>query len=105
MKQKFLAISLMVVSMILGVSPAFAQGAAPKFHVFNFNDGSILQNISDNGKWGVAFGSNQANSLWNFYPKLIDFSNDKVIDSSQKKNSMVLSTVLQRPTSQTMVNW
>ena len=80
MKQKFLAISLMVVSMILGVSPAFAQGAAPKFHVFNFNDGSILQNISDNGKWGVAFGSNQANSLWNFYPKLIDFSNDKVIE-------------------------
>lgn len=79
MKLKFLALSMLISGLLFGAQ-ASQTDAKPVFHVFNFNDGSILQNISDNGEWGVAFGSNQANSLWNFYPKLIEFSSNKVTE-------------------------
>lgn len=79
MKLRFLAL-LMLLGGLLFETKASQTDAKPVFHVFNFNDGAILQNISDNGEWGVAFGSNQANSLWNFYPKLIEFNSNKVTD-------------------------
>lgn len=84
MKLKLLALSMLISGLLFGAK-ASQTDAKPVFHVFNFNDGSILQNISDNGEWGVAFGSNQANSLWNFYPKLIEFSTNKVTELLTKQ--------------------
>lgn len=81
MKQLLLAVSVMIAGGLSGSICAHAQESAkPTFHVFNFTDGSILQNISDNGDWGVAYGTNSANALWSFYPKLIDFSTNKVTE-------------------------
>lgn len=84
MKLRFLALSMLISGLLFGAQ-ASQTDAKPVFHVFNFNDGSILQNISDNGEWGVAFGASQANSLWNFYPKLIEFSSNTVTELLTKE--------------------
>lgn len=73
---------------------AYSQSVEkPTFHVFNFNDGAILRNISDNGKWGVAYGTNDANSLWMAFPKLINFDDDKVTEllTEEESNGLINS--------------
>lgn len=40
---------------------------------YNMSDGSTIHNMSDNGKWAVAYGVNDATSSYSF-PKLVDFT-------------------------------
>lgn len=40
---------------------------------YNMNDGSTIHSMSDNGKWAVAYGVNDATSTY-CYPKLVDLT-------------------------------
>jgi hypothetical protein len=41
---------------------------------YDFNDGSAIYSMSDNGEWAVAYGINDATSTYSF-PKIIDLTN------------------------------
>ncbi len=79
MIKNFLSRTLTLVSVIIMSISAMAQTAdMPNFHILNFSDGAIVQNMSDNGEYAVAYGKNPANDTWSFYPRLIDLSTDAI---------------------------
>lgn len=50
----------------------------PVFHLYKFDDGAIIQKMSDNGLWAVAQGSNSSNALLSTAPKLINLATQEV---------------------------
>lgn len=46
---------------------------------YNMNDGSTIHSMSDNGKWAVAYGVNDATSTYS-YPKLVDLTRHSFSD-------------------------
>lgn len=87
MKKNFLKSFILSTTVLTCVGFNASAVERPEFQVFNFEDGSIVQNISNNGKWAVANGINPANTLWTFFPKLIDLSktSDNVIELLTKE--------------------
>ena len=55
---------------------AFAQGE-PHFRFFKFDDGAIINSMSDNGLWAAADGTNAANSLFRTGPRLINIETEE----------------------------
>lgn len=66
---------------VLGTTLFFRANAqtdpGATIHPFVFEDVAIINNISDNGKWATACGSEDTD---NKYPKLIDLSTNQVIE-------------------------
>lgn len=48
-------------------------------HAYNMSDGSVFYNMSDNGKWAVAYGVSDATSTYS-YPKLVDLTQHTVTE-------------------------
>lgn len=51
----------------------------PTLTVYNFNDQSCINNVSDNGKWAVSFGPSQSNSSEYSNARLINIETNEVI--------------------------
>lgn len=66
--------SLLALSLLLiGNIEATSQNSKVIWE-YNLSDGSTIHNMSDNGKWAVAYGVSDATSAYAF-PKLFDFTN------------------------------
>lgn len=80
MKKGVYKIFLFLLGLLACPSVHAQETAKPKLHLFNFEDGSTLQRISDNGRWAVACGPSAANESMDFYPKLINVDTDEVTE-------------------------
>lgn len=78
MKKKSCLVFLFLLGILWNVQVHADGVSQPTFHTFKFTDQATLQNMSDNGKWAVAFGTN-GNSVEDF-PKLIDLATDKATE-------------------------
>lgn len=63
----------------LGIGVAVAQNA-PVFHKYSFEDGAIINGMSDNGKYAVANATSADNSLVQRGARLIEIDTDAVTD-------------------------
>ena len=90
---------LFVCAMMTGLTMIANVVDAPTFHILNFSDGAIVQNMSDNGAYAVAFGKNPADDTWSFYPRLIDLSNDKVTYLLTAEEELTATSVAARDVS------
>lgn len=68
-----------IVCAILGYSGAVAQDT-PVFHKYSFEDGAIINGMSDNGKYAVANAFSADNSLIQKGARLIEIDTDAVTD-------------------------
>lgn len=64
---------------ILGLGSSVAQNA-PVFHKYSFEDGAIINGMSDNGKYAVANAHGVDNSLMQNGARLIEIDTDAVTD-------------------------
>ncbi len=79
MNSRILSLFLVLTTGILWSNTMNAETVSkPKFHVFQFADGSTLQNMSDNGLWAVAAGTYAEDESKSAYPKIINLTTDEV---------------------------
>lgn len=71
-----------LVSLLLlagGTTQVVAQNE-PVYLYFKFDDGAIINSMSDNGLWAAAHGSNAENTLLSTGPRLLDLSTGGVVE-------------------------
>ena len=72
-----------ITCVVLGLGTVVAQNA-PVFHKYSFDDGAIINGMSDNGKYAVANASSADNSLIQRGARLITIDTDAVTDLAAK---------------------
>lgn len=78
MTQPYLKLVLFLI-LFSGISNFCVQAQdKPVFHQYSFDDNAIITNLSNNGSWAVAVGSNTENPMLSAGPKLIEISTDAV---------------------------
>ncbi len=65
----------------------------PTFQIYNFDDGAIIQKMSDNGLWAVATGSNAENTLLSTGPRLINLTTKEVTELWKGYDASTLSSI------------
>lgn len=71
---------------------AIAQNE-PTFQIYNFDDGAIIQKMSDNGLWAVATGTNAENTLLYTGPRLINLTTKEVTELWKNYDAATLSSI------------
>ena len=77
MKKGLLKIALSVLGAAFFSLRESARGSRSLHSSFVFEDVSILTNISNNGKWATAHGTEESKTM---FPKLIDLSSNQVTE-------------------------
>lgn len=72
-----------ITCVVLGLGTVVAQNA-PVFHKYSFDDGAIINGMSDNGKYAVANALSADNSLIQRGARLITIDTDAVTDLAAK---------------------
>ncbi len=70
---------MLAASVVMGICAVLAQGT-PIIHKYSFDDAAIIYGMSDNGKYAVAHGLNENNSLLQKGARLIEIDTDKITD-------------------------
>lgn len=65
----------------------------PVFHQYSFDDQAILTNLSNNGQWAVAVGSNTENATLSTGAKLIEVSTDVITNLLDNYDETSVSSV------------
>ncbi len=65
----------------------------PTFQIYNFDDGAIIQKMSDNGHWAVATAANAENTLLSTGPRLINLTTQEVTELWKGYNASQLSSI------------
>lgn len=86
----------MLMAVFMSAISVFSQTEAPIFHIHNYADGAILQGMSDNGAYAVAYGRNPANDTWSSYPRLIDINGNKEISLLTEDEQATTTSVAAR---------
>lgn len=80
MKRFSLSAFLIMLVGMLSCTFSYAQETnRPIFHVYDFEDGGIMQNISNNGKWAVVEQALTSDGLTT-KPKLVNLETDEITD-------------------------
>ena len=91
MKKVFLR-PLLLFCLFTGTINGGAQNTEkPTFHLFSYEDGAMIQNMSDNGKWAVADAKSPEDDSKRAYPKLIDLSTNTTTDLFNKEDASVIN--------------
>ncbi|MCM1313189.1 MAG: choice-of-anchor J domain-containing protein [Bacteroides sp.] len=73
------AFLVMMIGMLFCASSFAQETKRPIFHSYRFDDGGIMQNISNNGKWAVAEQALTSDGLTS-KPKLVNLETDEITD-------------------------
>ena len=91
MKKVFLR-PLLLFCLFTGTINGGAQNTEkPTFHLLSYEDGAMIQNMSDNGKWAVADAKSPEDDSKRAYPKLIDLSTNTTTDLFNKEDASVIN--------------
>ncbi len=86
------SIFLLLVGLLFGCFAAKAN-TEPKFQIFQFSDNSVITKMSDNGKWAVAKGSNEANPIYSLGARLINVETGNVLELAEGYDSADMVSV------------
>lgn len=89
LKIGLLAKACLLVASVFGIMTAKAQtNSGAVLTPYTMSDGSTFRALSDNGKWAIAYGANDATSQ-DAYPKLINLETKEITNLADENGAIV----------------
>lgn len=88
MKTNFAKACMLAACMFSSVSSWAQTNNGAQLKAYTMSDGSLFSAMSDNGKWAVAFGVNEATSQYAF-PKFINLSTGEITNLADEDGAIV----------------